>query len=91
MAKNHKGTFPDPDLWDVIGRTGGWVVVKKRNGNGSWIPVKVLFDGIIKGRANFWIGWNGNRIPDGREVSQMDRDHPGLSRGVIRILSSHSE
>lgn len=73
MAKRYKGRKPRTKGWAPIASIGGepnWLVYV-RQGSGGWSSIKVFADGSAERKANYWLGWNGERFADHPDVARL--------------------
>lgn len=72
--KGIKGNAPG-DGWGVVGRTEGWVLYEKYDGNpNGWLNLKLVAANRSKHKANYWLAWNGERFASNKDI-QFIKDH----------------
>jgi hypothetical protein len=63
--KRYLGHKPKTDDWSFLGAVkadGDWLVYVRPDPSNGWSSVKVVADGRALGKANYWLGWNGQRF-----------------------------
>jgi hypothetical protein len=63
--KRYLGNKPKTDDWNFLGSVeadGNWFVYVRPDPSSEWTSVKVVADGRAQGKANYWLGWNGQRF-----------------------------
>ena len=91
-GKLTKGSHPDGREWGVLGEATAcghdWVVYAKPYGRNGWRSVKLVCDGIAEGKANYRLGWNGERFAEGTPWERPCRDRYELAEKLAAMLSS---
>jgi hypothetical protein len=65
MEKRYLGNKPETDDWNFLGSIeadGNWFVYVRPDPVTEWTSVKVVADGRAPRKANYWLGWNGQRF-----------------------------
>lgn len=93
MAKRYLGHKPRSSDWKHLGpvEEGGtrWLVYVRPDPSSPWCSVKVVADGRVTGKANYWLGWNGERYSHQTDLPRLlSRDE--LLKGVTRLLCDFS-
>ena len=65
-------------LTTVSDETGKWTLHTKPQTNPAWAYVKVWADGWRKGKANYWLSWDGKRFAAIGDFVRMVEDRPEL-------------
>lgn len=84
--KKSKGIFPDPTKgWRVLSDLGEWIIFSKPGGK-PWINIKVVKKGYDNHKANFMLGWNGERFASSSDYDVLVERNPSLHKMVIAAL-----
>lgn len=89
MARKFKGHAPLGEGYVVLGRAradGEWLVYGKIKPGEVWMTVKVAAAQPRERKANFWIGWDGRRFAQHKDVVTMLQHHPELAKAVEDVL-----
>ncbi len=92
-VKTYTGKKPRTDGWQQIGvieNDGQWWMFVKENAENGWASVKVVADGRARGKANYWLGWDGKRFANFKDTLAMVQHRPELLHKVERMLEAYS-
>ncbi|MCE2839403.1 MAG: hypothetical protein LW834_21040 [Cyanobium sp. 49614_E6] len=53
----------------------------------GWFNLKICASGDAPNKANYWIGWNGERFASGRGLSQLRMGRPHMEQRLVDALS----
>ena len=94
-SKNPKmwcGNPPDEQMWAKVcdlGKFDGinWVMYSKvPDADSPWQLFKLVADGVVPGKANYRMGWNGERLADHPSVQSLQEFRPALAKAVLKVL-----
>ena len=89
-VKNIKGKRPRTGGWNEVGvvEDGGqrWLVFIRPTE--EWSTVKVVADGYVLTKANYWLGWNGSRFSRATDLVLLAQQRPAVLEGLERVLRS---
>lgn len=93
MEKTYFGNHGDgDDGWDrlgIVGRCDGvnWVAYRKEQPSGQeWDYIKVVADGRVPRKANYWLSWNGSRFGTGGDFLKMAQHRQELCNMVLSFM-----
>lgn len=74
----HRGRHGDKnDGWVKLGPVGNaegvvWLMfAKKQPSDSGWIYAKLVADGSVRHKANYWLSWNGERFASGGDYVKL--------------------
>lgn len=78
-----KGFFPDPTAgWVVLSEyTDGWVLFIKEGSKG-WSNLRLVKKGYADHKANYSLGWNGERFAKNKDIDLLMENRPELYERV---------
>jgi len=88
----YKGKRPRTDGWEqiaVIEDDVCWIVFVKDNPDNEWLTVKVVADGRVPFKANYWLGWNGKRFAQVQDTFAIMQRRPELLKVVQRLVEGY--
>jgi hypothetical protein len=89
----YRGKPPRTEGWEQIAQIEDdvrWFVFVKDSPDSEWITVKLVADGRVPCKANYWLGWNGLRwARHGDLVALMRR--PSLLAEVEQRLRERAD
>ena len=91
--KMYSGASPRTEGWEYIGdieQDGCWRMFVKENADNGWASVKVVADGRARGKANYWLGWDGRRFANFKDTLALMQHRPELLKAVERMLDGYS-
>lgn len=92
--RNYKGKVPRTEGWDYIAaieeESVRWFVFMKDNPDNEWLTVKVVADGRVPFKANYWLGWNGKRFAQVQDTFAIMQRRPELLKAVERLIDGYS-
>jgi hypothetical protein len=77
------------DIGDIE-QDGCWRMFVKENADNGWASVKVVADGRARGKANYWLGWDGRRFANFKDTLALMQHRPELLKAVERMLDGYS-
>lgn len=81
------------DGWELIGDIDDdvrWLVFVRQRVSSAWLQAKVIADGCAPCKANYWLGWNGERFSQKRDTEMMAEHRPDLLDSVERMLEGYA-
>lgn len=90
--KRYLGHKPTGD-WSLLGSVedeGDWFVYIRPDPSSEWSSVKVVADGRALGKANYWLGWNGQRFSRHSDLPLL-LNRSALARGVEAMLKGRED
>ncbi len=91
--KRYLGHKPKTDDWNFLGSVeadGNWFVYVRPDPSNGWSSVKVVADGRALGKANYWLGWNGQRFSRHADLPLL-LNRSGLARAVEDMLKARED
>ena len=92
-AKMYRGRKPRTEGWEHIGdieQDVYWRMFVKENADSEWASVKVVAAGRARGKANYWLGWDGKRFANFKDMLALAQHRPDLLHMVERMLEGYS-
>jgi hypothetical protein len=86
------GNFPDDQMWSKYGDIGklygvNWILfIKVQDYDMPWQNFKLVADGVVPGKANYRLSWNGERFALHPHFVSLQEFRPALARAVNRVL-----
>jgi hypothetical protein len=86
------GNPPDDQMWSKVcdlGKFDGinWVMYSKvPDADSPWQSFKLVADGVVPGKANYRLSWNGERFALHPDFVSLQEFRPALARAVNRAL-----
>lgn len=90
--RKYKGKKPRTEGWEqiaVIEEEVRWLVFVKDNPDNEWMTVKVVADGRVPFKANYWLGWNGKRFAQVQDTFAIMQRRPELLKVVERLIDGY--
>ena len=90
--RKYKGKKPRTEGWEQIAAIEDevrWLVFVKDNPDNEWITVKVVADGRVPFKANYWLGWNGKRFAQVQDTFAIMQRRPELLKVVERLIDGY--
>lgn len=88
LAKLHAGNAPENG--SQIARFGDWYLFDQSREPGEWMSLKLVYLGAGgQPKANFRLGWNGQRLAATRDNGLLSEKHPGLYADVLDWLAAN--
>lgn len=91
-ARMYKGKRPRTDGWEQLAEIEDdvrWLVFVKDDPDSEWLTVKVVADGRVPHKANYWLGWNGKRFAQQQDAFAIIQRRPELLRAVERLIGAY--
>lgn len=91
--RKYKGKKPRTEGWEqiaVIEDDVRWLVFVKDNPDSGWMTVKLVADGRVPFKANYWLGWNGKRFAQVQDVFAIMQRRPEMLKVVERLVDGYS-
>lgn len=88
----YKGKQPRTEGWEqiaVIEEDVRWLVFVKHSPDTDWLTVKVVADGRVPCKANYWLGWNGKRFAQVQDTFAIMQRRPELLKAVERLIDGY--
>jgi hypothetical protein len=63
-----------------------WYLYRKEVINDGWQNLKLVSQGRAPRKANYWFGWNGSKMNNGRDWGTLGEHRPGLKSRVLGYL-----
>lgn len=91
-TRAYKGQPEFQEPWQCIGRLAcednlEWLVCSKKANNPSWSTLKIACNGQAPKKANYWTGWDGERIANSRDIQMMRAHRPSLASELEAFLN----
>jgi hypothetical protein len=89
----YRGKRPRTEGWEHIASIEDdvrWLVFVKDNPDNEWLTVKVVADGRVPFKANYWLGWNGKRFAQVQDTFAIMQRRPELLKVVERLIDGYS-
>lgn len=86
MTKLHKGIRPE--FGEVILENNDWEVFSTFEGVGGWTNIKLVSKRPRQFKANFYLGWNGDRLAVSKESKVLMEYSRDIYDWLIEGLSS---
>lgn len=88
LAKLHAGNAPENG--SQLARFGDWHLFDLSREPGEWMSLKLVYLGAGgMPKANFRLGWNGQRLAATRDSGLLSEKHPGLYADLMAWLVSN--
>ena len=72
-------------LTEEICGTRWFVSIKERGG--AWRSLKIsAYDNPVPHKANYWSGWDGERLGESRDIQIMKERRPLLYEAILEIM-----
>lgn len=96
MAKFYRGNIPPPDSgWDQLAKIESdgaeWLAYRKQQEHDpAWVNFKLVANGRIQGKANYWIVRNvkTGQIAFARDALLLRNNRPELNREFESVIST---
>lgn len=93
MEKTYLGNHESEESgWSLLGYVGEddgvrWAVYRKPQPSGQeWDYIKVVADGKVPKKANYWLSWNGSRFGSGGDFLKMAQHRRELCSMVLSFM-----
>ena len=86
------GNPPDDQMWSKVCDLGkfdgiGWEMYSKvPDADSPWQSFKLVADGVVPGKANYRLSWNGERFAVHPHVELLQEFRPALAKAVLKVL-----
>ena len=86
------GNPPDDQMWSKVCDLGkfdgiGWEMYSKvPDADSPWQSFKLVADGVVPGKANYRLAWNGERFAVHKDIDLMKEFRPALAKAVLKVL-----
>jgi hypothetical protein len=86
------GNPPDDQMWVKVCDLGkfegiGWEMYSKvPDADSPWQSFKLVADGVVPGKANYRLAWNGERFAVHPHVELLQEFRPALAKAVLKVL-----
>jgi hypothetical protein len=86
------GNPPDDQMWSKVCDLGkfegiGWEMYSKvPDADSPWQSFKLVADGVVPGKANYRLAWNGERFAVHPHVELLQEFRPALAKAVLKVL-----
>ena len=86
------GNPPDDQMWSKVCDLGkfdgiGWMMYSKvPDADSPWQSFKLVADGVVPGKANYRLSWNGERFAVHPHVELLQEFRPALAKAVLKVL-----
>ena len=86
------GNPPDEQMWAKVCDLGkfegiGWVMYSKvPDADSPWQSWKWVADGVVAGKANYRLAWNGERFAVHDGIQSLQEFIPILANAVLKVL-----
>jgi hypothetical protein len=68
----------------VVASRDGFVLFERDDGTPPWRNFKLV---RAEGpKRNWWLGWNGQRLADGRDRLKLTEHHPEIEQWLMSVL-----
>lgn len=91
--KMYKGKKPRTEGWEQISEVEQdvrWLVFVRQKDDTDWLTVKIVAAGRARGKANYWIGWNGKRFSQQTDTFLLMQQRPELMHKVEQMLEGYA-
>lgn len=68
----------------------GWQLYERAASSPPWRSLKLTSTTRHRGSANYWLGWNGQRLARNKEAQRRQEQRPELYAGVVMLLQCSS-
>lgn len=91
-AKMWCGNPPDEQMWAKfcgLGKFDGieWEMYSKvPDADSAWQSYKLVANGVVPGKANYRLAWNGERFAVHKDVEALEEFRPALAKAVLKVL-----
>lgn len=75
-----------PTAGIVVAESRGWSLYRLP-GNGAWVSLKLVAK-TRQPKANFHLGWNGERLAAGKDAATLSANYPDVFDWVVAELGS---
>ena len=86
------GNPPEEQMWVKVCDLGkfdgiGWMLYSKvPDADSPWQSFKLVADGVVPGKANYRLSWNGERFAVHPHVGLLQEFRPALAKAVLKVL-----
>lgn len=85
-----RGIHPVSEDWSLLAEltTGAktlWLVYVRHDPSG-WTNIKIAAKAKAGRKANYWLGWNGERFARGRDLEFLMTHRPSLYKDLVEEL-----
>jgi len=88
----YRGKPPRTKGWEQIAQIEDdvrWLVFVKDSPDSEWVTVKLVADGRVPFKANYWLGWNGRRFSQQQDTFAIMQRRPELLKAVQRMVEGY--
>lgn len=65
-----------------------WLIfIRDQEHSAQWKTVKVVADGVVTRKANYWTAWNGTKVARSRDMGIMEEGRPDLYQQVVAFFT----
>jgi hypothetical protein len=86
------GNPPDEQMWAKVCDLGkfdgiGWEMYSQvPDADSAWQNYKLVANGVVPGKANYRLAWNGERFALHKDVEALQEFRPTLAKAVLKVL-----
>jgi hypothetical protein len=86
------GNPPDEQMWAKVCDLGkfdgiGWEMYSKvPDADSVWQSYKLVANGVVPGKANYRLAWNGERFAVHKDIEALEEFRPTLAKAVLKAL-----
>lgn len=91
--RSFRGNLINAADWQEVGRVGPvdgveWILFAKADRLHGWRSLKLAADGKAPRKANYWLGWDGERLAASSDLKRMQVGRPQMEPMVVELLRS---
>ena len=95
MERTYAGNHgAEADGWVKIGETSqidgvAWSIYRKPQQNdGDWVNIKIVANGRVTRKANYWLSWNGKRFGKVTDYERLEAHRIQLKNEVEAFMEA---
>lgn len=87
MGKKQKFKGNVPEGAELIAENDKWMLFDRFKPTGQWTNLKLVSKEPRTRKANFWLGWNGDRFTKNSDTDVLREHNPEVIEWMVEVLS----
>lgn len=85
QARTFSGTAPKDGV--LVAENEQWAIYDRLRPSGKWSAIKIVSKKPRAIKANYWLGWDGERFAKNRDYRLLAANRPEVARWAEQLLA----